>query len=61
MRKVAAEVAASTSLIAHQNLEPIWLPHWPPWMWTISLHDLKEKVRPRPAKTDAAALEGAWY
>ena len=21
----------------HQNLDPIWLPHWPPWMWTISL------------------------
>jgi len=19
-----------------QNLAPIWLPHWPPWMWTIS-------------------------
>ena len=20
-----------------QNLAPIWLPHWPAWMWTISL------------------------
>ena len=19
-------------LNTHQNLEPIWLPHWPPWM-----------------------------
>uniref|UniRef100_A0A2P2L242 Tubulin beta chain n=1 Tax=Rhizophora mucronata TaxID=61149 RepID=A0A2P2L242_RHIMU len=20
-----------------QNLAPIWFPHWPPWMWRISL------------------------
>eukprot|EP00701_Giardia_intestinalis_P003563 XP_001707387.1 Hypothetical protein GL50803_39642 [Giardia lamblia ATCC 50803] len=19
-----------------QNFAPIWLPHWPAWMWTIS-------------------------
>merc|ERR1719181_2525386 len=25
-----------SSLMTSQNLEPIWLPHWPPWTWTIS-------------------------
>ena len=26
-----------TYLMISQNLAPIWLPHWPAWMWTISL------------------------
>ena len=24
-------------LMTSQNLAPIWFPHWPAWMWTISL------------------------
>ena len=26
-----------SSEMISQNLAPIWLPHWPAWMWTISL------------------------
>ncbi len=26
----------SRPISTHQNLAPIWLPHWPPWRWTIS-------------------------
>eukprot|EP00958_Prasinococcus_capsulatus_P021141 scaffold2830_cov395-Prasinococcus_capsulatus_cf.AAC.1 len=26
-----------SSQMTSQNLAPIWLPHWPPWIWTISL------------------------
>jgi hypothetical protein len=25
-----------SSAMTSQNLAPIWLPHWPPWIWTIS-------------------------
>ena len=40
----------------HQNLEPIWLPHWPPWMWTISLQgEGGFKCQPRPKKTTGEA------
>jgi len=37
-------VWSSQHLDTYQNLEPIWLPHWPPWMWTISLRPRKGQI-----------------
>ena len=32
-----ANILAATTEAGMPTLAPIWLPHWPAWMWTISL------------------------
>jgi len=45
-----------SSEITSQNLAPIWLPHWPAWMWTISR--LKNKRERRLKKEEEGEGEG---